>query len=128
MAKTAALALLTCCLSGCSLFVGSTQPITIRTTDPDADIYVDGKHVGTGNVVVEVERRKRHSILVKNADHAAVFRTGYALSSTGELDRFFTFFLGFPVFGLLADGSRAVVPDDIDIPIKPAKKSETHGR
>src|SRR5881394_1045659 len=57
---------------GCSLFVQKQQTVTIRSTDPSADILVDGMNVGKGGtVILTLDRTQSHTVTAKTADGKA---------------------------------------------------------
>src|SRR5215472_17426638 len=57
--------------SGCSFFRSSTQPVTIMTTDPNAEIYAGGRPVGRGTATVELPRDQDQTILARTDDNRA---------------------------------------------------------
>src|SRR5262245_65970293 len=55
--------------SGCSFFRSSTQPVTIMASDPDAEIYANGRAVGRGTVTVELRRDRDQAIMARTDDN-----------------------------------------------------------
>lgn len=54
------------CLSSCAtIFQGSRKDVTIRSTTPDATIYVDGVEKGKDAVTALLARKHNHVIVVK---------------------------------------------------------------
>ena len=49
-------------MPGCSLFVPKQQAVTIRASDPNADIFVDAENVGKGTVSMTLDRTKSHVV------------------------------------------------------------------
>lgn len=52
-------------LSSCAtIFSGTRDEVEIRTSDPDAELVIDGKSHGCGTQTIELERDKDHIIEV----------------------------------------------------------------
>src|SRR5262245_56557942 len=107
--------------SGCSFFRSSTQPVTIMASDPNAEIYANGRPVGRGTATVELRRDRDQSIMARTDDN----RTGTAtikshLGSGGITDIVGGAIILVPFFGLLAPGSRDLDASSVVIEIPPA--------
>ncbi|NJI11347.1 hypothetical protein [Aeromonas veronii] len=62
-------ALLAIMLSGCAaMFNGTSQQVSIRSQDPDAEIYVNDMLLGHGNVITSFKKKENYIITVKRAD------------------------------------------------------------
>ena len=62
-------ALLAIMLSGCAaMFNGTSQQVSIRSQDPDAEIYVNDMLLGHGNVITSFKKKENYTITVKRAD------------------------------------------------------------
>ncbi|MFV3353174.1 hypothetical protein [Aeromonas veronii] len=62
-------ALLAIMLSGCAaMFNGTSQQVSIRSQDPDAEIYVNDMLLGHGNVITSFKKKENYTITVKSAD------------------------------------------------------------
>ena len=63
------LALLTITLSGCAtLFTRPSQHVPIDSVPPAAEVFVDGTFVGTTPIMLELERRSEHTLLLRLGD------------------------------------------------------------
>jgi hypothetical protein len=51
------------------MFNGTTKSVTIKSMTQDSSIYVDGNYVGEDACSVDLERNKRHVVLVKKKGH-----------------------------------------------------------
>jgi len=106
---------------GCSFFRSSTQPVVIMATDPNAEIYANGRPVGRGTVTVELPRDRDQTIMARTDDN----RTGTAtikshLGSGGITDIVGGAIILVPFFGLLAPGSRDLDASSVVIEVPPA--------
>ena len=106
---------------GCSFFRSSTQPVAIMATDPNAEIYANGRPVGRGTVTVELPRDRDQTIMARTDDN----RTGTAtikshLGSGGITDIVGGAIILVPFFGLLAPGSRDLDASSVVIEVPPA--------
>ncbi|WP_421212620.1 hypothetical protein [Aeromonas sp. 600479] len=62
-------ALLAIMLSGCAaMFNGTSQQVSIRSKDPDAEIYVNDMLLGHGNVITSFKKKENYTITVRRAD------------------------------------------------------------
>ena len=62
-------ALLAIMLSGCAaMFNGTSQQVSIRSQDPDAEIYVNDMLLGHCNVITSFKKKENYTITVKRAD------------------------------------------------------------
>ena len=109
-------------LSGCSLFVPSSyQPVAITTSDPTAQIYVDGNPVGVGTATTELKRNEGHAILAKTPDgRASTGVVGTRVSTTGILDIIGGCIILLPFLGALSPGFYTLDTDHVAIAIPPA--------
>ena len=89
---------------GCSLFVGSTQSVTVSATVPEAEVYVDGQLMGRGPVTVELRRNRSHGFMAKVGERVGTVHTGTQISTTGILDIIGGFFFLIPFIGIAAPG------------------------
>ncbi len=109
-------------VSSCSLFVPSSyQPVAITTSDPTAQIYVDGNPVGVGMATAELRRDEGHAILAKTPDNrASTGVVGTRVSTTGILDIIGGCFFLLPFLGALSSGFYTLDTDHVAIAIPPA--------
>jgi hypothetical protein len=101
---------------GCSLFVSKHQAVTIRSSDPQGEISVDGVPAGTGSVAMKLDRRKPHTVTVR----APGGKTGAGsfnkkISAAGVLDIVGGIFLLVPFLGLLGPGFWELEPDEMNV-------------
>lgn len=107
-------------LPGCSLFVGSTQPLTITATDPNAEISVDGQPLGNGTVTTEVKRNRSHAIMAKTADgRAGSVHVGTQISTTGVLDIVGGLLLLVPFLGAVSPGFWSIDQEQVVVAVPP---------
>src|SRR5688500_18551177 len=92
------------CASGCSLFVGPTQSVTIRASDPNAKILVDGQEVGTGTVAVGLDRRRMHTVVATSPTGSGAATINKRISGLGVIDVIGGCFLLVPFLGVLGAG------------------------
>src|SRR4051794_6875956 len=72
---------------GCSLFVPRQQAVTIRSTDPNADVFVDGMNVGKGTIAMTLDRTQSHTVTAKSTDgKVGAAAINKKISATGVLD------------------------------------------
>lgn len=103
--------------TGCSLFVPWSYPVTVEASDPRAEIYVNGQHVGRGRVEVAVPRNKinRYEARIAGATHERVVRD--ELSKLGILDAIGGMVWYVPYLGLLLPGAWEPMEDRVRIEV-----------
>lgn len=105
---------------GCSAFRGSTQVITIKTSVPDADIYVNSNPIGKSPVSAEVKRNRDTSIIARKPGYEPAARTiGNHFNETGALDAVGTVFCLFPGIGLFMPGAWSIDETEIMLQLFP---------
>lgn len=108
---------------GCSLFVGSKQPVAINATDPDAELFVDGAPVGRGTATVDLKRNRSHAILAKTEDgRSATANIGTQISTTGVLDIVGGLILLVPFLGVVAPGFWMLDTEQVYLPVPPRRE------
>ena len=106
---------------GCSFFRSSTQPVAIMATDPNAEIYANGRPVGRGTVTVELPRDQDQTIMARTDDNRAGTATIKShLESGGITDIVGGAIILVPFFGLLAPGSRDLEASSVVVEVPPA--------
>jgi len=110
--------------AGCSLFVGSMQPVTITASDPRAEIFVDGQQVGTGSVTLQLKRNKSHGVMARVGQRSGSAHIGKTISTTGVLDLVGGFLLLVPFLGVLGPGFWSLDPDNVQISVPPGPERE----
>jgi hypothetical protein len=108
---------------GCSLMVGSRQPLTVTATDPRADLYVDGQYVGRGTGTTRVRRDEDHAVMARVGDRTGTASVGTRISGAGIADIVgcATFLL--PCFGLLGPGFWRLDPSNVAVSVPPEAAS-----
>ncbi len=107
-------------LSGCSLFMPSTQRLSITTDQPDAEIFVNSQSITPGMGSVNVKRNKEVVIMVtKPGYERAYHHIGTHISTAGVLDILGILVFLVPVIGLLTPGSRSLDETSVVIPLNP---------
>ena len=103
-------------LCSCSMFNWSRAPLRVRTSEPDAKIYINGDYMGTGIVKTRVSRHTDISILAtKNGFHPAQRELTYRLSTIGTIDLLFGCVLLIPLIGLAFPGAYTVDQENVSI-------------
>ena len=77
-------------LTGCAaMFHGSSDQVTVASSDPDAKLYMDGNYLGKGSGMTSVKRNTTHTIFARKkgcADGMAQTQTSFdAVSLLGLL-------------------------------------------
>ena len=103
----------------CSIFVPTRQNLTIVPSEETADVYVNGKHVGTGTTTVRVKRGADYSVMAKAGDRAATGKVGRKISGTGVADLVGGFVFLFPFIGVFSSGFWELNPNQIAIALPP---------
>lgn len=121
--KRVAVCLSLAIISGCSLGNSATQKLTINTTEPDSEIWVNGQMRGKSPLTVDVDRNKNVSIMARKDGFETGNRSlGTHLSEEGKMDIVGTILIGLPVIGLLSPGAWSIDETEIVIPMLPGKK------
>jgi hypothetical protein len=101
--------------SGCSLFGGTLQGLTVSCADKDADLYVDGNPIDKGSAQTMVARDQNHLVMANRGDRSQTVIVGTRLSGLGILDIIGGFIWLIPFIGLTAAGSRNLDKDQVTI-------------
>ena len=110
-------------LSACSLGMPPTQKLTVNTSEPGAEIWINGQVRGTSPLETDVERNKNVSIMARKDGYETGNRSlGTRLSSTGKQDIIGTILFAIPVIGLLSPGAWEIDETTVVIPMLPVKK------
>ncbi len=108
--------------SGCSMFVGSRQPFSVTTSEPDAKIYINGEFIGTGNVKTTVPRNQSVAVMAQKEGYYPVTRDiGTKMSTIGILDIVGGCFFLLPFIGLAFPGSQELDQNSISLVLQQAK-------
>ena len=102
--------------SGCSAFRSRTQNFTVTTDQADAQVYVNGNMVGSGSATTQVKRDQNVQVMVKKSGYVTIQRSiGTHMNATSILDIIGGIILIFPIFGLLAGGSKSLDENNVSI-------------
>ena len=102
--------------SGCSFFVPHTQPISVTTSEKDAQIFINGNLAGVGSVQESVTRNREVAIMAKKDGYYPAMRTiGKTLSTTGILDIIGGFIILVPFLGLISPGAWQIEQTNISL-------------
>jgi hypothetical protein len=108
------------CMPGCSIFVSANQDLTIVPSEEAAEVYVNGKQVGTGTTTVKVKRGEDYAVMAKLGDRVASGRVGRKISGTGVADIVGGFLLLVPFLGVFSPGFWALNPDKVSLALPPS--------
>ena len=92
-------------ISGCSLFSPHYEDITVYSSEPDAEIFINGELIGKGVGTNSVPRDKDITVMAKLPGYnpaAEQIRTRF--STTGAIDMVGGLFLLLPFLGALSPG------------------------
>lgn len=107
-------------LTACSIFGGSSQPLTVNSEPPGANVLINGTLAGTTPLQHQVPRRGDLTIEVQKAGYTPQTRvTGRKLSSVGIVDVIGGAMLLLPLLGLIAPGAWEQDPGIIGITLEP---------
>lgn len=104
---------------GCSFFAGSLDSVTIEPTEPEADILVDGRFMGTGTITVPLRKDRSHSIVARSGDRTGSARVSNEISTTGILDIVGGCFFLIPFLGIAAPGFWRLETDYVNVVLPP---------
>ena len=106
-------------LSGCSIFGSSTQPFSVSSDPPGANVSINGAAVGTTPLRHEVPRPGDLMVEVQKPGYKTQYRsTSRKLSSLGIVDVVGGAFILLPLFGLLASGAWEQDPSALGITLE----------
>jgi hypothetical protein len=90
------------------------------TNVPDADIYINGQRVGTGNVSHPVKRSKNVQVMAKKDGYqTAYYNIDKHVSATGVLDIIGTIFFLVPLIGVFTPGFYSLDQQNIALDLSP---------
>ena len=94
---------------GCSVFAGSRQTFSVTTSEPDAQIFINGDMVGVGTARTSVRRDQTVSVMAKKEGYYPASRDiGTSLGTLGILDIIGGCIWLLPFIGLASPGSHAL--------------------
>ena len=87
---------------------------------PDADVYVNAKKIGTGNLSTVVKRESGTQImLTKEGYQSAYYTLDRELRAIGYIDIGAGAFLLLPFLGLLSPGAYTLYPKNVVLELQP---------
>ena len=102
--------------SGCSFLAPGTQRLFIRTSEPDAKVYLNGSLIGQGSLSYQVNRGQKVEVTVQKEGFFPGVRTiERSLSVPGRLDAVGTYLILVPALGLMSPGAYQLDTTEIDI-------------
>ena len=105
--------------SGCSFLAPRTQRLEVRTSEPDARVYLNGELMGNGSRSYLVDRGQKVDVTVQKEGFYSVTRTvDRTFSVLGRLDTVGGYFLLLPLLGLLAPGAYQLEETVIDVRLR----------
>ena len=113
--KNLAVATAVFALAGCSLSAPTTKTIKIVPSSPNAEVFVNGNLVGTGDQSVELSTGQAHSVMVKCGPSAGTGTIDRKLSGTGIADIIGGLIILVPFLGLTADGAYTLSPETLSV-------------
>lgn len=99
----------------CSIFQSANQQLTVVPSEEQAEIYINGKSVGTGTTTVKLKRGKDYSVMAKLGDRAATEKVGRKISGTGVADIVGGILFLFPFIGVFSPGFWDLNPQQLSI-------------
>lgn len=110
--------------SGCSLVNGTTQRVSIATSVPGAQVFVDGAPVGRTDegkpVVVSLKRRSDHVVVATKEGYSSrAVRIENELSGLGTLDLIGTWLILLPGISFLMGTAWELQPKDVYVALDP---------
>jgi hypothetical protein len=121
---------LTCCIttftSGCALVNGTTQKVSINTSEPGAQVYVDGEPKGkTGEgrpIVIAMSRKETHVVTATKEGYASnQVMVNKDLSGLGVLDLIGTCLFLVPGISLIMGSAWDLTPSSVFVPLDEKK-------
>lgn len=108
----------------CSLVTGTTQPVSITTSVPNAQVWVDGVPVGrTGGgapLVTAIKKRGSHVVhATAEGQSSYPFRLTSTFSSIGTLDAVGCYVLLLPCLTLITGHAYTLEPEGVYLELHP---------
>jgi hypothetical protein len=121
-------AVISCCMAGCSLFGSQSQSIGVSSDPPGAQVFVGEKLMGTTPVHFEVARGEFHIVEVRKPGYQTQSRAlQRKMSALGMLDIVGGYLWLIPLVGLFSSASFEHDPAEIGITLEPEQKvAPTH--
>jgi len=112
---------------GCSLVTGTTQPVSITTSVPNAQVWVDGVPVGNtvggAPFVTAIKKRGSHVVhATAEGQSSYPFRLTSTFSSIGTLDAVGCYVLLLPCLTLITGHAYALEPEGVYLELHPTQE------
>lgn len=116
-------------MTACSIFGGSSQPLSVNSDPPGANVLINGTLAGTTPLQHQVPRRGDVTVEVQKAGYKPQSRTtGRKLSSVGIVDVIGGALFLLPLLGLIAPGAWEQDPGMIGITLEPDNPQPTQAQ
>jgi hypothetical protein len=115
----AALIVLLITQGGCSFIARPTQRVWIVPSEPQADVYVDGRHLGSGTVTTRLKKARDHSVMAKVGERVGDAQIRRQISRVGFLDLLAGFVILVPWLGVLGPGFWTLEPETVMVAVPP---------
>lgn len=102
-------------MPGCSIFQSANQDLTVVPSEDNAEIFINGKPVGTGTTTVKLKRGADYSVMAKSGERAATAKVGRKISGTGVADIVGGILFLFPFIGVFSPGFWDLNPQQLSI-------------
>jgi len=102
--------------SGCSLLAPGRTNLTVVSTEPDAQIYINGQFAGKGSGTMDVPTNQSATVMAKKDGYFPATQTvGTRMSTTGILDIIGGCIFLIPFFGLLSAGASKLETNTVNL-------------
>jgi len=102
--------------SGCSLLAPGRTSLIVTSTEPDAQIYINGQFAGKGTGSMDVPTNQSATVMAKKDGFFPATQTvSTRMSTTGVLDIIGGCLFLIPFFGLLAAGSSKLETNTVNL-------------
>ncbi len=102
--------------SGCSLVAPGRTNLTVTSTEPDAEIFINGQFAGKGTGSMDVPTNQSATVMAKKDGFFPANQTiNTRISTTGILDIVGGCLFLIPFFGLLGAGSSRLETNSVNL-------------
>ena len=127
MLSTAALSIAVCLGSGCALVRGTTQKVSISTSEPDARVIINGQTVGytreQGVPLVLTRPRNVNCVVTASKDgyKSETVMIDSKISGIGIVDAIGAYLVLIPGISILTGSAMTLTPSDVHVTLHPIK-------
>jgi hypothetical protein len=119
------ISLLSCFLTGCSLFVSSHQTVSVQSPQSHAKVWVNGAYIGEAPIETSVRRDETLVVMVKKDGFETSTRVvQHHLSPTGTLDVIGACLFLLPGLGFCSGGAFSLDDTGFIIDLAPAHSQD----